>query len=139
MFDVDRGPGGQPVIWTGGTTASAAYMNALVVDSGRLVFVDDPGTEFGFGLWDGFQEWDESLRIGVSGCEDTDGDGEEEFTQVEAEVVGDGLTWTRQTWTFDGRTATPGPSTSGSLPLPDEFDVETDSYDLVSGLTSDTC
>ena len=139
VFDVDRGPGGQPVIWTGGTTASAAYMNALVVDSGRLVFVDDPGAEFGFGLWDGFQGWDNSLRIGVSGCEDTDGDGEEEFTQVEAEVVGDVLTWTRQTWTFDGRTATPGPSTSGSLPLPDEFDVETGSYDLVSGLTSDTC
>ena len=138
VFGIGEGPGDHPVIWTGGTGVAAAYQRALVVDEGRLVAVGDPADEFGFGLWDGIELWDEP-RFGASGCEDVDGDGIEEFTQIEATVDGTNLFWTRKTWAFDGRRVTPGPETAGTRPLPGGFDVERDGFDVLAGLTDTTC
>ena len=68
-----------------------------------------------------------------------DGDGAEEFFQIEATVDGDALVWTRETWTFDGRLVTPGPTTDGSRPLPDDFDPELDGWGILADLAVDDC
>ena len=139
VFDVGSGPGGAPVIWTGGTSISAAYRGALVVDEGRLRYVEQPDGG-GFGLWDGVELWDPEVpRFGASGCADLDGDGTTEFFQVEATIDGDQLVWTRETWSFDGLLAAPGPTDDGSRPLPVGFDPEVDGWGAIADMAAEEC
>ncbi len=140
VFGVGRGPGGLPVIWTGGTSISAAYRAAVVVIDGRLTYVDDAGTGFTFGLWDGYEGWDpDDARIGASGCGDIDGDGRQEFVQVEAVVDGDVLRWTREAWSFDGRSAAAGATDQGTRPAPQDLEAEFGGYEEIVDLAPDDC
>lgn len=122
VFGVGAGPGGRPVVWSGGTTVSAAYSSPMVVENDRLLFL---GTDDGHGLTlrDGYSGGvPPDGDVGASGCGDIDGDGEQEFVQVLIAVSGEELVWTRTSWGLDGTEATRGPSDSGTMPVPEGFE-----------------
>jgi len=119
VFNISTGPGGQPVVMSGGTSAWAAFSDPMVVENGRLLFVrGEDGMVLT--LWDGYSygaaEW------GGWGCSDMDGDGREEFVQVVATFGDVDVSWTRDTWSLQGATAVAGPTDSGSLPGPADIE-----------------
>jgi len=122
VFRVGTGPGGRPMMWSGDTTMAAAFSLPMLVDNGRLVFVRDEAAE-PLTFRDGRHGYDlaGNLVWGRSGCGDVNADGRDEFVQVEAMRVGNRLDWTRRTWTLRGTVAVPGPSDSGSVPMPADY------------------
>jgi len=122
IFDVGSGPGGQPIVWSGGTTVSAGFSDPMLVAGGRLVFLQDTTGE-SLTFWDGFQGLDRAVAgvWGRSGCGDINADGQDEFVQVEATRVGGRLDWSRRIWTLRGTVAVPGPSDSGSVSMPADY------------------
>ena len=123
VFSVEQGPGDQPVVITGGTTATAAFRQPNVVEGGRFVPVRDDGQPQ-LTLWTGHQG---SIGVdavwGADGCGDIDSDGTEEFIQIEATVDGDLARWERKTWSLEGGDAISRPLETGSAPLPEDFET----------------
>lgn len=138
IFGVGEGPGDQPVVWTGGTTVSAAYSSPMVVEDGRLRFLRTAEGDT-LTLRDGYEGVEPpDGDVGASGCDDVDGDGEEEFVQVVVTVSDDQLVWTRTGWNLVDAGVVEGVSDSGTMPLPDAFEFG-DLYGIAAELAPDNC
>lgn len=134
VFGVGAGPDGAPLVWTGGTTVSAAFVAPVQWRDGRLDFLRDIDGVV-FGLTDGFPAVEDEGRILRSGCGDLDGDGIDEFVQIEADDDGSVWRWRRDAWHIVDGVAVPAWADTGTLDA-SAFDG---AYDAVAALANDTC
>ena len=134
VFGVGSGPGATPFVWTGGTTAFAAFTAPVFWRDGRLAFLEDADGEI-IGFTDGFPGADPiDGMLHRSGCGDADGDGSVEFIQVTA-TTSDVLRWERRAWSVADGIASLAWSDAGVRDLPPDDDT----YRALADLAPDDC
>lgn len=134
VFGVDVGPDGAPFVWTGGTSANAAFIAPVYWVDDALDFLRDGDGEI-IGFTDGFPGADPPNGvISRSGCGDADGDGSLEFVQVSA-TPSEVLRWERRAWSVTDGIATLAWSDAGTLDLP----ADGGTWAALEDLTPDDC
>ncbi|MEM8706541.1 MAG: hypothetical protein AAGE98_08795 [Actinomycetota bacterium] len=134
IFGVGTGPGGEALVWTGGTTVNAAVVFPVVWRDGRLDFVRRMDGEV-LVLTNGFPFAEPGGEVARYGCGDADGDGVAEFVQVRL-ISSDGIPeWERTAWRLvDGRADEVWADAGSLTSAPDE-----DDFDALGDLVPDTC